>query len=340
MIDLVALRKLINSASGARFLTLGAAFLEEHQEFEEKPARGGRLTLKIIVSACLILIVLMASALVNMNYEVGKLNSQLDVLAAQNQNLTRQLNALQQRGELLESQVAFYRNQTEYYQRQLERESAQLGVTGESTVNIVAVKETPLEAYTASYEGVVMGLDVELRAGEGRILINTQPRIGIDLQTSAQTAAIVAESYTGVSLEKTDIIITVKAEEAVSIVDGPSAGAAITAAIISAILNQTLTEEVYITGTINPDGSIGKVGGILYKATAAAEKGATKFLVPPGQSTVAVYVEEKKELAPGFLLIVTRQEMVDLQSYLQEHGYTTEVLEVQTITDAYPILRG
>jgi len=85
-----------------------------------------------------------------------------------------------------------------------------------------------------------MSADVELRERSCRILVNTIPKIGIDIQTSVRTGVRVAEDVTGVSLSKTDVILTIKASQEVEIVDGPSAGAAITVAIIAAIRKESL----------------------------------------------------------------------------------------------------
>ena len=63
------------------------------------------------------------------------------------------------------------------------------------------------------------------------------------------------------------------------------AGGALTVATIAALLNQTVKEGVVMTGTINEDGTIGSVGGVLKKAKAAKEIGAIVVLVPKGQST-------------------------------------------------------
>jgi uncharacterized protein len=136
---------------------------------------------------------------------------------------------------------------------------------GEAEVNIVAVKTVPENFSTIRYEGLVLKCKVELHAGSGRILVNTVPRIGIDLQTSAQTAVNIAERLTGKSLSNTNVMLTVESKEEVYVVDGPSAGAAITAIVIAAIKGERLSNRVFITGTIMPDGSIGKVGGIAEK---------------------------------------------------------------------------
>lgn len=65
-------------------------------------------------------------------------------------------------------------------------------------------------------------------------------------------------------------------------VGGPSAGLAFTLAILDALTEGELTggDEVAVTGTINPDGTVGPVGGVAQKVVAAADAGATIFLVP------------------------------------------------------------
>ncbi len=146
-----------------------------------------------------------------------------------------------------------------------------------------------------------------------------------------------AENFTKKSLEGMDVILTVIAQSDVDVVDGPSAGAAITIAIISAILNKTLRNDVFITGTINPDGSIGWVGGIPEKAIAAAKQNATRFLVPKGQKTVSILKPEKKEPIPGVTIVTYKIENIDLDSYLKQLGYKTEVIEVESITEAYKL---
>jgi uncharacterized protein len=180
-----------------------------------------------------------------------------------------------------------------------------------------------------------MNLLVELRNGEGRLLVNTQPKVGIDLQTSGRTATLVAQNVTRISLTTTDVILTVIADSDVDVVDGPSAGAAITIAMIAAVRNQTLRKDVFISGTINPDQTIGPVGGLEYKALAAAEKGATMFLVPKGQSIVTMYKPVEKQLVPGVIIVVYETVRLSLESILRDRGYHVVVMEVTTIQEAY-----
>ncbi|MEM3502237.1 MAG: S16 family serine protease, partial [Candidatus Bathyarchaeia archaeon] len=268
----------------------------------------------------------------------GVSESGYNELLVQNQNLTRTINSLRQELTILQSQLSFYKSQAEYYSRLLmANRTVGGGVVGKSEVNLVAVKEASRSFGEFRYEGVVMAAHLELREGEGRLLINTKPKIGIDLQTSANTAILVAENITGVSLRMTDIILTVTADKETDIVDGPSAGAALTVALISAVKNQTLDSKVYMTGTINPDGTIGKVGGVLEKAIAAARFGAKRFLVPPGQSVAVTYRVEETHPAPGFTIITTKPEIVSVNEYLRRMGYDVEVIEVYRVDRAYSL---
>jgi hypothetical protein len=65
-------------------------------------------------------------------------------------------------------------------------------------------------------------------------------------------------------------------------VDGPSAGALMTCGVLAAARGDTLREDAAMTGTINPDGSIGPVGGISHKIEGAAGKGMKLVLIPAG----------------------------------------------------------
>jgi uncharacterized protein len=281
--------------------------------------------------------VLVLSLLVNVSlfYWTMTLRSHTADLIRENERLGADLGSVKQQSELLQSQLAYYKAQADYYSKLFRPGTGHPGLIGKSSVNIVAVQQVEQGMFSASYRGVVMNVLVELRNGEGRLLINTQPRVGIDLQTSGRTAVLVAQNLTGVSLATTDVILTVIADTNVDVVDGPSAGSAITLALIAAIQNQTLRGDVFISGTVNPDRTIGPVGGLQYKALAAAEKGATMFLVPKGQSSVVVYTPVEKHPIPGVTIVVYEAVRVSLEAILREKGYQTAVAEVSVIHEAY-----
>ena len=55
-----------------------------------------------------------------------------------------------------------------------------------------------------------------------------------------------------------------------------------------------MNEDVTITGTLDENGIIGQVAGIVAKAQAAEVNGMNLFLVPRGLKTYTIYSEEKK----------------------------------------------
>jgi PDZ domain-containing protein len=73
-------------------------------------------------------------------------------------------------------------------------------------------------------------------------------------------------------------------------VGGPSAGLMFALGIVDKLTPGELTGGKFIagTGTIDPDGNVGPIGGIPQKMIAARDKGASMFLVPSGNCAEAV----------------------------------------------------
>lgn len=66
-------------------------------------------------------------------------------------------------------------------------------------------------------------------------------------------------------------------------IDGPSAGGLMTAGVLAALRGDKVRDDAAMTGTINPDGTIGPVGGIQYKIGGAAKAGKKLVLIPIGR---------------------------------------------------------
>ena len=62
--------------------------------------------------------------------------------------------------------------------------------------------------------------------------------------------------------------------------DGPSAGAAITLGILSQLSNIPVNNNVAMTGEIDLNGNVTKIGGVQAKLQGALRAGATKVLIP------------------------------------------------------------
>lgn len=65
--------------------------------------------------------------------------------------------------------------------------------------------------------------------------------------------------------------------------DGPSAGAVMTVGFLAVLRGDSLIRGTALTGTLEPDGRIGPVGGIADKVRAAAREHYRTVLIPQGQ---------------------------------------------------------
>ena len=70
-------------------------------------------------------------------------------------------------------------------------------------------------------------------------------------------------------------------------IDGPSAGALMTVGLLSLMRGDKIKPGITMTGTINPDGTVGPVGGIPYKVDGAKEAKVKTMLIPLGQRNSA-----------------------------------------------------
>lgn len=178
-------------------------------------------------------------------------------------------------------------------------------------------------------EGSVGEVHVSITDGSGRVLLDTDPFIDLDTQASGRIAKAVAEEYTGVTLDDKNVNIRFDIDAAQ--LGGPSAGAAITLALIAAIQNKTVDDDAVITGTIQPDGRLGRVGGILEKALAAGSSGMEYFVVPDGQSKITYYtLKDTARPGPlgGYSPADYQIEQIDIGALTQQQGAETREAEL------------
>lgn len=188
-----------------------------------------------------------------------------------------------------------------------------------ASMTLVAVAETPDGALT----GVSSRLDVTLqRPGTGRVFVSTQPFTQMDMQGSARLAAQAAEAVSGIPTSDVDLFYTVRAES--TSIGGPSAGGAMAIATLALLKEWTLRPDVVITGTINPDASIGPIGGLVQKLEAAGRTGAKVFVVPTGQTLTSA--------GPG-------QDIVNITE-LGKTKWNIDVLEAADLYSAVQIFTG
>lgn len=294
---------------------------------------------KIILVVSILLNILFASLVTYFLLENNQMQDQIVGLSSSYNQTVLSMKSLEQQLNMTMTQLDYYKKLVESNSSQGSSNSFEGRLIGSATIPIVAVSEIR-NLFQTEYEGVVMYSDVELYEGSGRILVNTATKMGVDIQTSLKTASQVAEKLTSISLNNIDILLTVRADQYVEIVDGQSAGAALTTALIAALTNRNIREGVFVTGTINSDASVGAVSGISYKALAAAENGSKVFVIPKGQGTVMVYEPKVRQIFPGTTITVYERKVIDLEEYLSENGYSVDVVEVETMEDVLQIFLG
>lgn len=196
-------------------------------------------------------------------------------------------------------------------------ESSTTVTAGPTSVDAPALSYIP-----ATGEGAARLFTVEMTDstdGELRVDISENEVAGVgDMKRAAAwNSVIVASLLTGQLPAKTFRFVET------GYIDGPSAGAVQTVAVLSLLLGDTLRTDVAMTGTINPDGTVGPVGGIPEKLSGAAAEGYKRVLIPMGLRN------SYSQKADAF---------VDVVALGSELGL--EVKEVSTVYDAYTEFTG
>lgn len=143
--------------------------------------------------------------------------------------------------------------------------------------------------------GDILFFEVALMPGKGKIAITGQ--LGDVMKESAQAAfAYVRSRWQSLKIDKdfhnkTDIHIHVP-EGAVP-KDGPSAGVAITTALVSALTNQKVRRDVGMTGEITLRGKVLEIGGVKEKTIAAHRAGLKEIVLPKGNKKDLVKVPQE-----------------------------------------------
>ncbi len=129
--------------------------------------------------------------------------------------------------------------------------------------------------------GELMPIEVLRMPGNGRLILTG--RLGNVMKESAQAALSFARSYAAKQgmkeiLVKEDIHIHIPAGGIPK--DGPSAGAAMTTAIISLFLKKAFRKEVAMTGEVTLRGKVLAIGGLKEKVLAAHRAGIKTIIIP------------------------------------------------------------
>ncbi|WP_349236666.1 MULTISPECIES: endopeptidase La [unclassified Devosia] len=130
--------------------------------------------------------------------------------------------------------------------------------------------------------GDILFIEATRVPGKGALILTGQ--LGDVMRESAQAAMSLVKSRAGVLgidpllFEKSDIHVHVPAGATPK--DGPSAGVAMTTALVSLLLDRRVRSDTAMTGEISLRGLVLPVGGIKEKVVAAAAAGIKRVLLP------------------------------------------------------------
>ncbi len=160
---------------------------------------------------------------------------------------------------------------------------------------IIAVDSTPVTrsdelgaAISAHKPGDVVTLQVQPLPAEGASQVTVARQVTLGAKPDDPTKGLLGV-VSGTRDLHYDMPVQVTIDS--GSVGGPSAGLAFTLGTMDVLTPGSLTggHKVATTGTINPDGTVGPIGGVHQKTVAVRDSGAELFLVPRSE-----YDEAKK----------------------------------------------
>lgn len=187
----------------------------------------------------------------------------------------------------------------------------------------MTVKAVYFKGSGASASGGTTAVKVRLapnKSGEASVGVMEEfsGGTGDQWRTAVWQAAIGASTFNRVALTDYEFLVRVGGH-----IDGPSAGMLMTSTFVAMQRGKAVKPNTTMTGTINPDGSSGPVGGIVQKMRGAAADGIKRFGFPIG---------EREQID------VTTGKLVDLLALSEE--LHIEAKELRTLGEAYEFLTG
>ncbi|NMB30079.1 MAG: endopeptidase La, partial [Clostridiales bacterium] len=165
-----------------------------------------------------------------------------------------------------------------------------------------------------SVGGVLMPLEVLVLDGKGKIELTGS--LGDVMKESAKIAVSYARSIAKEYCIDVDFYknkdIHIHAPEGAVPKDGPSAGIALTTAIISALSNIAVRRDIAMTGEVTLRGKVLPIGGLREKAMAAYKSGVKKVIIPRGNEADLAEVDDVVRENIEFVLVDDVKSVLEL----------------------------
>jgi len=150
-----------------------------------------------------------------------------------------------------------------------------------------------------SVGGDILFIEVNVMPGRGQLILTG--KLGSVMKESCQAALSFVRSQAkewGIKQDFHKIDIHLHVPEGATPKDGPSAGGAITTALVSALTGKSVPRDIGMTGEITLRGNILEIGGLKEKSIAAHRAGLKTIFIPfdNKKSLVEIPKEVKKDI--------------------------------------------
>lgn len=153
-----------------------------------------------------------------------------------------------------------------------------------------------------SVGGEILFIEVNIMPGRGQLILTG--KLGSVMKESCQAALSFVRSQSknfGINQDFHKIDIHIHLPEGATPKDGPSAGSAITTALISALKGVTVPKDIGMTGEITIRGNVLEIGGLKEKSIAASRAGLKKVFIPKDNKKTLVDVPKEVKDAIEFV---------------------------------------
>jgi ATP-dependent Lon protease len=153
-----------------------------------------------------------------------------------------------------------------------------------------------------SVGGDILFIEVNIMPGKGSLILTG--KLGSVMKESCQAALSFVRSQAdkwGIKQDFHKIDIHIHVPEGATPKDGPSAGGAITTALVSALKNHPMPRDIAMTGEITLRGNILEIGGLKEKTIAAHRAGIKTIFFPKDNEKSLVEVPKEVKKAIRFI---------------------------------------
>ena len=182
---------------------------------------------------------------------------------------------LEEAGQADEDAQVIITKEMVYEVAQISRMSPYVKTKGSDTTEVGKIFGLGVSGYLGSIIEIEAIAFKASEKGKGQIRFNETA--GSMAKDSVFNAASVVRKLTGKDISDYDIHVNIIGGGRI---DGPSAGTAIVLAIISAIEERPIRQDIAITGEISIQGRVKPVGGVFEKIYGAKQAGISKVFVP------------------------------------------------------------